>query len=121
MTATINLTLTISIYDADADRLDITTWSLLQTLKDFDLEFIERKKNGLAPHRAKGDAITLGAIALGIAVASLPSLIGFLQNWMNERRRVSLEAPNGAKVDFVPEKKLSEEEILMLVEKSNKL
>ena len=60
-------------------------------------------------------------IVLGISTAILPNIIAFLQNWIGDRRKISIEAPNGAKVEFVPSKKLSTEEIIAIAKKLNQI
>lgn len=66
---------------------------------------------------AKGDAVTIGAIVLGVTTVSIPAIISFIQNWLVVRRKIIIEAPNGTKVEFIPEKQYSEEEILSLARK----
>jgi hypothetical protein len=48
-------------------------------------------------------------------------LITFLQNWVGDRRKITIEVPNGTKIEFVPDKKLSTQEILALTEKLNRI
>jgi hypothetical protein len=117
----IELTLTVSEDQGDEERLDELTLLLINSLQEYEVESVSRKGGSAMPSGAKGDPITVGAVVLGVSVATLPSIIAFLQNWVNERRRVVIESPNGYKVDFVPDKKYSEAEILSLAQKLNRL
>jgi hypothetical protein len=51
--------------------------------------------------------------------AFLPKLVEFLQAWTlrGENRTVRIKTPAGLEVEFTPEKKMSEAEVLALVEK----
>jgi len=111
--------LNINVFEADSgkERIDYLTNNLIDLLREMDIEYLERPQDQNIPSGSKGDPVTVGAIVLGIAAASLPSLIEFVQNWTSERRRVSIEAPSGAKIEFIPEKKYSEDELLALVKK----
>jgi hypothetical protein len=115
----IPLYLTITEADADAERLDELAGRLLRDLRDLGAESVERPSGEAVPEGAKGDAFTLGALALAAVPAFLPKLVEFLQAWAlrGENRTVEIETPAGLKVKFTPEKKLSEAELLALVEK----
>jgi hypothetical protein len=113
----VQLRMKISEADSDDQRIDYLANNLVSLLNELDIEYIGRSRLQRIETGHKGDPITAGAIILGIAVASLPSLIEFIQNWTGERRKVSIEAPNGVKIEFIPEKKYSQEELLALVEK----
>ncbi|MFB0534924.1 MAG: hypothetical protein ACETWR_08080 [Anaerolineae bacterium] len=115
----IPLYLTITEADADAERLDELAGRLLRDLRDLGAESVERPSGEAVPEGAKGDAFTLGALALAAVPAFLPKLVEFLQAWAlrGENRTVEIETPAGLKVKFTPEKKLSEAELLALVKK----
>ncbi|MFB0533374.1 MAG: hypothetical protein ACETWR_00155 [Anaerolineae bacterium] len=51
--------------------------------------------------------------------AFLPKLVEFLQAWTlcGENRTVRIKTPAGLELEFTPEKKMSEAEVLALVEK----
>ncbi|MGR0480610.1 MAG: hypothetical protein ACTFAL_04185 [Candidatus Electronema sp. V4] len=55
--------------------------------------------------------MTVGAVVLGIAVAGLPKLIDLLQQWVSGNRKVAVQPPNGAKVEFTATRRYSKEEI----------
>jgi hypothetical protein len=115
----IQLHLTITEADADPERLDDLTGRLLRDLRELGAESVERPSGGAVPAGAKGDAFTLGALALVAVPAFLPKLVEFLQAWSlpGESRRVKIKTPTGLEVEFTPEKKLSQAELLALVEK----
>lgn len=117
----IELNINISEIDSDRERVDYLTNALISLLRELDVDYIERPKNRAVPSGAKGDPITVGAIVLGIASAALPSLIALIQNWTSERRRVSIETPNGTKLEFTPDRKYSEDELLVLINKLSKV
>lgn len=115
----IPLYLTITEADADAERLDELAGRLLRDLRDLGAESVERPSGEAVPEGAKGDAFTLGALTLAAVPAFLPKLVEFLQAWAlrGESRTVRIKTPAGLEVEFTPEKKLSEAEVLALVEK----
>lgn len=116
----VQLQLTIAESDADAERVDHLTRRLMQDLRDLGAESVERPRGGPPPEGAMAaDAFTLGALALVVVPAALPSLVEFLQAWAlrHENRKVKVKAPNGAEIEFTSREQLSEDEILALVEK----
>lgn len=119
----IQLSLTVTETDADPERLDDLTGRLLHDLSELGAESIERLSSEVAPKGAKGDAFTLGALALVAVPAFLPKLIEFLQIWSmrGENRKIKIKATNGVEVEFTPAKKLSEGELVALVEKIGKI
>lgn len=117
----INLRIDIYEDDADAERIDQLTLSLMNQLKDLDIESIEQAKKEQTPHGAKGDPVTIGAIVLGIASVTIPALLTLLQKWVGEHRKVIVEAPNGVKAEFISTKRYSEEEIVTLITKLNQI
>ncbi|MEZ4869692.1 MAG: hypothetical protein R3C14_50670 [Caldilineaceae bacterium] len=119
--STITLRILVSEENTDSDRIEWLTQSLMKQLYDMDVDNISRLREGNLPRGAKGDPLTIGAIALAITVAGLPSLISFIQNWITDTRKVSIEVPNGTRVEFVAEKKYSQDEIIALVKKLNQI
>jgi hypothetical protein len=122
MTSTeIQLHLTVTEADADPEGLDELTGRLLRDLRDLGAESVERFSGGAVPEGAKGDPFTLGALALVAVPAFLPKLVEFLQAWSlrgeSQGRKVKIKTPAGLEVEFTPEKKLSQAELLALVEK----
>jgi len=117
----IQLHLTVIEEDADPERLDELTGRLLRDLRELGAESVERPSGGVTPEGTKGDAFTLGALALVAVPVFLPKLIDFLQAWSlrgeSQGRRVKIKTPTGLEVEFTPEKKLSQAELVTLVEK----
>ena len=121
MTSTeIQLHMTVTEEDADPERLDELTGRLLRDLRELGAESVERPSGGVTPEGAKGDTFTLGALALVAVPAFLPKLVEFLQAWSlrgeSQGRRVKIKTPAGLEVEFTPEKKLSQAELVALVE-----
>lgn len=117
----VKLSIQVTEDDAELKRIEWLTQNLIKQLYDFDLEELYQPTTHSSLERTKGDPITIGAITLAIAVAGVPSLITFIQNWVGERRKVSIELPNGLKVEFVADKKLSADEIIALANKLKKI
>ena len=117
-TSEIQLHLTVTKADADAESLDELTGRLLLDLRELGVESVERPSGGAAPAGAKvGDPFTLGALALVAVPVILPKLVEFLQAWSlrGESRTVKIKTPAGLEVEFTPGgKKLSTAEVLAL-------
>ena len=107
--------------DADTERLDELTIQLMRELQDLGVDSVERQSEGPPPEGTKGDpvAFTWGALALAVVPTLLPKLVEFLQSWVmrGESRKVVIKTPEGMEIEFTPEKKLSKDEYLALVEK----
>ena len=116
----LNLQLQVHEDDADAERIEQLTRTLIRQLRELDIELIDRMTEGQAA-LGKGDPLTIGTVLLALSVASIPSLVALLQRWVGDNRRVSVEAPNGVKLEFTPKKRYSEDEIVALIERLNRL
>ena len=114
----IQLDLTITDKDADAEWLERLTGHLMQDLRELGAESVERPSGGPVLEGTRGSASTPGALALAAVPAFLPKLVDFLPAWSlrGESRTVKIKTPAGFEVEFTPEKKLSEAELLALVE-----
>ena len=114
----VQLDLLIVDKQADAEQLDELTVRLMRDLRDMGVESVERSPGEDVPDGAKGDAFTIGALALVAVPAVLPNLVSFLKDWSlrGEGRTVRIETPTGLKVEFTPEKSLSQNDVLELVE-----
>lgn len=116
----IQLDLTITEADADPERIEKLTRYLLRDLRELGVESVERPSSKAMPEGAKGDAFTLGALALAVLPAFLPKLVEFLQAWSlrgEESRKVKVKTPAGLEVEFTPERKLSAGEVAKLANK----
>ena len=80
------LNIEISASDATDEELDRMTRQLLSKLRELDVESVELAKGGPAPKGSKGDPITIGAIALQVMPAILPSVLGVVQDWVAHGR-----------------------------------
>lgn len=79
---TLELTLTLSAAEHDAERLDNLTRQLLTELKDLNLESANLASREELPPGAKGvDPVTAGAIAIAVLPTMLPKVLEFLQSW----------------------------------------
>ena len=74
--------LQVSVADATDDELDRLTRQLLKEVRETDVESAELAKGGPAPAGSKGDPITMGAIAIEVLPAVLPSVIALVQAWV---------------------------------------
>ncbi len=114
----VQLHLTITEAGADAERLDELTGYLMRDLRDLGAESVERAAGQPAPEGAKGDSFTWGALTLVAVPSFLSQLVGFLQAWSlrGESCRVKIKTPAGLEVEFTPESRLTQDELLALVE-----
>lgn len=117
----IEIRLAITEEGASSERLDNLTTQLMNDLKQLKIKSAKRLSDKSIEKGAKGDPLTLGALILVMAPAILSPLVEFLKSWTIERRRIVIEAPNGAKLEFVPDKKYSEAELLAFVDKINQI
>ncbi len=87
----VQIYLNVTEEDADPERLDELTGRLLRDLRE-----------------------------LGAVPVFLPKLVEFLQAWSlrgeSQGRRIKIKTPAGLEVEFTPEKKLSQAELVALVE-----
>ncbi|MCW5212798.1 hypothetical protein VU04_07790 [Desulfobulbus sp. TB] len=117
------LKLQLQVHEDDADEMQIEqlTQALTGQLRALDIESVDRVKAVKSIQGTKGEPFTTGAVMLAITVAAIPGLISLLQQWVGSTRKVSVEAPNGAKAEFTPQKRYSEDEIAALIERLNQL
>ena len=115
----IQLDLSISKAGADDEWVDELTTRLMRDLRDLGADSVKRPDGRVAPKGSKGDPFTLGALALIAVPALLPKLVEFLQAWSlrGENRKIKIKTPAGLEVEFTPDKKLSEDELVSLVGK----
>lgn len=112
------LTMRITIQDEEADDnyLERLTIRLMNELRDLDFVEVNRIQQ-VDKDSTKGESFTIGLLLLAILPSALPQIINLLQYWTGERRRISIETASGVKVEFIPDKSYSEEEILSLIDK----
>jgi hypothetical protein len=120
----IQLELTISEAETDDEELDGLTTQLLRDLRELGVESVEQASGGVIPKGAKSvEPFTLGALVLVAVPAFLPKLVEFLQAWSlrGESRKVKIRTPAGLEIEFTPEKRLSETELLVLAKKMTQI
>lgn len=108
---------------ANKDRIHTLQTNLIKQVQDENLVIGTQNWNtNPLFEQEKSDLVTtMGVVFLITAPTLLPQLIQLLQGWVVERRKVSIEAPNGAKIEFTANKKMTNEEIIELVKKLNKI
>ena len=109
-----------SLDELDEEIIDNLTNSLMEDLREFDVYSI-LKHNEEPDNNTKGDSVTIGVLLLAVMPTILPSILEFIKTWAVDNRRVTLEAPNGAKIEFVPDKKYSKKELMKFLEELNDL
>jgi hypothetical protein len=118
-TSEITISISLAESEADDERLDELTGHLMRDLRDLGVDSVERQVGEIAPDGSKGDAFTIGALALVAVPALLPNLMRHLQAWTlsgENERSVKIKTPEGLEVEFTPEKRLSRSEILELAQ-----
>lgn len=104
--------------DVTEEDLDKMARNLLSELREANVESANFVATGAAPEGSKGDAVTLGTLALTVLPATLPSVIGLIQAWaMRGQGRTVKFKGKGIEFEGSPEefKKLLEK-----IEKSKK-
>lgn len=82
-----NVTLSLSLgEDALPHEINEATTQLYQELLTSSADSVEKMRSDSPEAGAKGDPLTLGAIALGLSVAAVPGIVQMVQNWLNRRR-----------------------------------
>lgn len=78
--------LQVSAVDATEEDVDMMTRRLLGELRELDVESVKLERGSPAPIGSKGDPITIGAIAIEVLPATIPSLVKFIHAWMQRGR-----------------------------------
>jgi hypothetical protein len=95
-----NLFLTISPKEVDADEQELAQLSeQLRTVlqRESDADAIERSRGDSAPAGAKGDPLTLAALAVMIAPQAVEGLLKVIQSWVSRHERASVTVKSGDK------------------------
>lgn len=93
------LNIEISASDATAEDIDRMTRQLLSELRELDVESAQLTKGGAAPAGAKGDPISIGAIALELLPSVLPGVPGVVQPWLSRGQGRSVKF-KGTGIEF---------------------
>ncbi|MCC6299296.1 MAG: hypothetical protein IT314_08355 [Anaerolineales bacterium] len=79
---TIEFEIEVSAKDTSEGDLDEMTRNLLNELKGGDVVSAELVSAGTAPQGSKGDAVTLGMLALEVLPTTAPSIVALVQAWV---------------------------------------
>lgn len=105
--------------DAHEEEIYQENSILKEQLGNFDTVGIEDLEQASQTTGSKGGPLSAALIFITLSPVILQSLLNYLQKWTLDRRKISVESPNGAKVEFTPEKSYSKEEILEFVRELN--
>ena len=105
----------VSAPDVTDDELDNMTRQLLSEVRELNVESAELAKGGTSPAGTKGDAITVGAIAIEVLPSVLPSVIAMVQSWVTRGRDRTVKF-KGKGIEFEG----SPEELYKLLEQLDK-
>lgn len=99
----IALEIEIIAEDTTEEDLDNMTRNLLMELRETHVESIDLISIGTAPEGSKGDPVTIGALAVEVLPAVLPSVIALIQAWVmrGQGRTVKFKGKvRGQTIDF---------------------
>lgn len=101
--------------EVEADQLDAMLESLMRDVGTAGAT-PSRVVEGRLPKNAKGDAFTVGAIAIAALPVVLPQVIQLVNEWVVRapKRRIRIRGKNGLEVEFTSDKPLGEKEVLDL-------
>lgn len=75
---------------ADAEEIARLGQQLREDILQLDVDSVEFVRSGAAPAGAKGDPITLGALAITLAPGLITSLFTLLQSWLTRHEKSSV-------------------------------
>lgn len=83
-----------SLPNEDKEDLARLTQQLRQDLLELNVQSVSPVRSSAAPAGAKGDPLSLGALAVTLAPVALTAMTNLLQSWLSrhERASVTLEA-----------------------------
>jgi hypothetical protein len=100
MDAELQLQVSLGIEDARLDELDELALALRRELnREFGLD-ARPVAGGEAPANAKGDAFSVGLLAIAVLPTFLPKLVDFFQQWLarGQSRSMRIKIADGDKV-----------------------
>ncbi len=106
--------------DATPTEVDEATTQLYRELMRSDADTVEKMQGDELQEGAKGDPITLGAIALALGAAAAPEIIKILHSWVTRRHAntVSLKIKLGAdEIEFTTAATASPDELEVLTDR----
>jgi hypothetical protein len=80
---------------ADLQELGELTRQLRTAVLESDADTVEPIRGSAAPAGAKGDPVTLGALAVMIAPKAVEGLIQIIQNWLSRHERATITVKSG--------------------------
>ena len=116
-TLTVNLTLG---EDALPDEVNDATTQLYRNLLQSNADSVEKVQSEELQEGAKGDPITLGAIALALGAAAAPEIVKILHSWLARRQEnnVSLKVKLGDdEIEFTTAATATPEELETLTDR----
>lgn len=121
MTEMARLLIHVEAAGADEEELDRLTRQLLDEVRESDVEAVGPIAAGPAPAGSKAGGLeSIGLLAVQLAPAAIPALLGLLRDWAGRRsgRDVKLRAqlPGGEMELEYPVGSLSPEQLKVLVE-----
>ncbi|HZM23896.1 MAG TPA: toll/interleukin-1 receptor domain-containing protein [Anaerolineales bacterium] len=78
----IQFSIEVSESNAAVEDIDEMTRQLLSELREIDVESAELTEGGVAPEGSKGNAMTIGSIAVAVLPDFLPNVVSFVQDWV---------------------------------------
>ena len=78
----IQFSIEVSESNAAVEDIDEMTRQLLSELREIDVESAELTEGGVAPEGSKGNAMTIGSIAVAVLPDFLPNVVSFVQEWV---------------------------------------
>ncbi len=114
------LQIRISEPGADINRIRALKSDLVKTVENANLG-VKAQNLVSSPNTtgSKGGIVTIESLIFGVVPTLLPQLIQLLQSWLIGKRKISIQMPNGMKVEFTSSKNLTEQEIVDLIKKLN--
>ncbi len=103
--------------DATPDEVNSATTQLIRELQNSDAETVEKVQSDELAEGAKGDPITLGAVALALGAAAAPDIVKIIGSWLGRRQSnsVSLKIKLGDdEIEFTTAASASPEELEVL-------
>lgn len=91
-----DLVLTISpLQDSDEQELAQLGQQLRAAVLESEADSIEPIQGGAPPGGAKGEPLTLAALAIAIAPKAVEGLIQIIQNWLSRHERATVTMKSG--------------------------
>lgn len=78
----VQFSIEVSENDAAIEDIDEMTRQLLSELREMNVESAELTEGGNAPEGSKGNAMTIGSIAVAVLPNFLPNVVSLVQDWV---------------------------------------